>query len=166
MKTYWFTILMASICLEGLGRRYLPAVPSMVWYLMKDVVLLGGYLMFRPQMEVKRVASYLYRGFAIAWVVAFAWTTVEMANPDLGSYPLGLIGLRAYWLWWLAPPIIATVLQNGKLRRRAILVLGVLAIGVAALAALQFISPPDSAINVYSVVDGEQVSAENSGIVY
>ena len=42
MQTYWFLALMASICLEGLGRKYLPAVPSIAFYLLKDFVLLFG----------------------------------------------------------------------------------------------------------------------------
>ena len=28
MEAIWFTALFSSICLEGLGRRYLPGVPS------------------------------------------------------------------------------------------------------------------------------------------
>lgn len=166
MKTYWFAALMASICLEGLGRRYLAGVPSLAYYLLKDAVLLVGYMIFRPQPDVIRVAKYLFRGFGVAWGAAFAWTALEVANPELGSFVLAAIGMRAYWLWWLAPVIIATVLQNAQLRRRAILVLGFLSIGICALAALQFVSPPDSAINVYSVVDGEELHASAAGMVY
>ena len=166
MKTYWFAILMISICLEGLGRRYLPGVPSIVFYLLKDAVLIAGFQMFRPPPGVQRVASYLFRGFTVAWLAAFGWTLLEVANPELGSYLLAVIGMRAYWLWWLAPPIIATVLQDAKLRRRAILVLGFLSIGISVLAALQFVSPPDSAINVYTIVDGEELHASEAGMVY
>jgi hypothetical protein len=99
-------------------------------------------------------------------VVAFAWTLLELLNPEQGSFPLGLIGLRAYWLWWLAPPIIATILSNEKNKRKAILVLLFMAAVVSILAALQFASPPDSPLNLYSVVDGEEVSAAQGGVVY
>ena len=165
MKTYWFAALMCTICLEGLGRRYISGVPNIVFYLLKDAVLIAGFFMFRPQPAVQRVASYLFRGYTLVWLAAFGWTVLEIANPELGSFVLAAIGMRAYWLWWLAPPIIATALQNAQLRRRAILVLGVLAIGISILAALQFVSPGDSAINVYSVVGGEELHASEAGMV-
>jgi hypothetical protein len=51
------------------------------------------------------------------------------------------------------------VLQDPRLKQQAIYVLLALSAVVAALAAAQFASPPDSAINMYSVVDGEEVYA-------
>ena len=44
MEIYWFASLMACICLEGLGRRYLPQIPLIAFYFLKDVVLLIGYV--------------------------------------------------------------------------------------------------------------------------
>ena len=35
MQALWYTLLVSSICLEGLGRKYLPAVPSLVFYFLK-----------------------------------------------------------------------------------------------------------------------------------
>jgi hypothetical protein len=166
MKTYWFAALMSSICLEGLGRRYLPGVPSIAFYLLKDLVLIAGFLIFRPQPAVQRVSSYLFRGYTLVWFAAFGWTVFEIVNPELGSLLLAGIGMRAYWLWWIAPPIVATALQNVRLRRRAIFFLAFLAIGISALAMLQFVAPPDSAINVYSVVGGEELHASEAGLVY
>jgi hypothetical protein len=165
MRTLWFTALVSTICLEGLGRRYLPSVPAIAFYLLKDAVLLIGFLRFKPPAPVKRAARYLYRGFEVAWVAGFAWTVIELANPEQQSPVLGLIGLRAYWLWWFAPPVIAGVLQQAAHKRKAIYVLLTVAMGIAALAAYQFASPPDSAVNLYSVVDGEEVYAAGSGVV-
>jgi hypothetical protein len=73
--------------------------------------------------------------------------------------PLGLLGLRAYWLWWLAPFVIAGCLQRPKQKRRAIYVLLVMAIGISLLAIVQFAAPADSSVNLYSTVDGEEVYA-------
>jgi hypothetical protein len=156
----WFVTLVATICLEGLGRKYLPQVPSGVFYFAKDVVLLFGYYRFRPSATIRRTSSYLYRGFKVVWMVGLLWTVIELLNPLHQSQTLGLLGLRAYWLWWIAPPVIASVLQSEREKRRAIYALLVLAAGIAVLAALQFAAPPDSALNLYSVVEGEEVYAD------
>jgi hypothetical protein len=162
MKKLWFLALLCSICLEGLGRKYLPGVPSVAFYLFKDIVLIVGYLRLRPAPEVDRVWRYLYRGFGIAWIGAVGWTILEALNPEGQSVVLAAIGLRAYWLWWLAPAIIAGVLQDPKSKRFSILCLSVLAIGISALAMVQFVSPPTSAVNLYSTVDGEAQYADTA----
>jgi hypothetical protein len=165
MYTAWFAALVSSICLEGLGRKYLPQVPSVAFYLLKDAVLLFGYFRFRPPLHVRRQAKLLYRGFEVAWLGGLVWTFLELANPEHGSVVLGLLGMRAYWLWWIAPLVVAGVLQNASQKRRAIYVLLVMALGISALAAYQFASPPDSAANLYAVVDGEEVYAAGSAVV-
>jgi hypothetical protein len=156
----WFVVLVCAICLEGLGRKYLPAIPSFAFYFAKDAVLVVGLVLFRRSVAVTRVSSYLYRGFTITWILGLVWTAVELLNPKQQSWLLGLIGMRAYWLWWLAPPVIAGMLLREKQKRRAIYLLLAMAVGVSILAAVQFVSPADSALNLYSVVDGEEVSAE------
>ena len=120
MKTIWFATLIATICFEGLGRRFLPGIPSAFFYFLKDVLLLIGWLRFRPPASLSAAGRRLFRGFEIIWVLGFLWTLIEVANPEHESATLALIGLRAYWLWWLAPPVIATVLRDARERRRAI----------------------------------------------
>ena len=165
MQTAWFISLISAICLEGLGRKYLPGVPAAAFYFFKDIVLLVGYLWFRPGPDVRRTIRYLYRGFELAWAASFVWTVIEVFNPAQQSLPLGLIGLRAYWLWWMAPAVIATVLQNRRQKERAIYALLVMALGIAALAAVQFASPADSDVNLYAVQDGEEVHASDMATV-
>jgi hypothetical protein len=166
MATYWFFALMSAICLEGLGRKYVPAIPSIAFYLLKDIVFLVAFLAFRRDASLRKVSEWLFRGFGVIWLGGFVWTVIEIANPSQGSFALGLFGLRAYWLWWAAPLMIASTLLAPKNRRNAIYVMAYFAIGISVLAALQFVSPPDSAINLYSVVDGEAVHASDAGIVY
>ncbi len=149
MQLAWFIALISAICLEGLGRKYIPGVPDAAFYFLKDVILLFGYFRFRPPANTWRVARYLYRGFSVAFAAAFVWTLIEVFNPDQQSKVLALVGLRAYWLWWLAPPVIATVLQSVRQRERAIYALLALSFGVAAFAVVQFAAPPDAAINLY-----------------
>ena len=164
-QTIWFLLLVSCICLEGLGRRYLPQVPSIAFYFAKDVVLVFGYLLIKPAASARRAIRFLYRGFAPVWICAFAWTFIEMFNPEHQSLSLALIGIRAYWLWWLAPLLIATVLRNERTKRHALYILVALTVGISALAAAQFASPADSSLNLYSVVDGENLYASDAAIV-
>lgn len=160
MQKYWFTLLFWSICLEGLGRKYLPSVPSVVFYLLKDLVLIAGYLSFKLSPAAARAAKSFYGNFQGFWLAAFGWTIVEIFNPAQTSMALGLLGLRAYWVWWFAPVIVASALQDPKVKRNAIYLLMFTAVGIAVLAAVQFVSPPTSAVNLYSVVNGEEVHAD------
>jgi hypothetical protein len=165
MQVAWFVALISAICLEGLGRRYLPAVPAAAFYFLKDVVLLVGYVMFRPPPSVNRMVSYLYRGFGVVWVAGMIWTVAEVFNPDHQNVVLGLIGVRSYWLWWIAPPVIASALRHPKVRDKAIYVLVAIALGVAALAAVQFASPANADVNMYAVWNGEAVYAADVATV-
>ena len=161
MRTLWFISLLSAICLEGLGRRYLPAIPATTFYFAKDIVLLVGLFFFRPPPSISKASTFLYRGFKLVWVVAAVWTIGELLNPEQQSYVLGIIGLRSYWFWWLvAPPVMACALQQEREKRRAIYALLVMATGIAVLAAFQFAAPADSPLNTYSVVDGEDVHPE------
>jgi hypothetical protein len=158
MKIVWFATLIATICFEGLGRKFLPQVPSAFFYFLKDVVLVVGWIRFRPPPRLWAEARRLYSNFfRLVWVLAFVWTILEMLNPEHSSAALAIIGLRAYWLWWIAPPLVAHVLRDPRDRQRAIYVLLFTAAAVATVAAIQFVSPADSPLSVYSYVDGERV---------
>src|SRR5450432_1875347 len=123
MHTAWFTAFVSTICLEGLGRKYLPWIPAGVFYFAKALVLLLGFFLFRPSVAISRAGLSLYRGFKIVWLAGVIWTIAELLNPKHQSLTLGLIGLRAYWLWWCAPFVVASALQHEKHKRRAIYVL-------------------------------------------
>jgi hypothetical protein len=158
VKTAWYFALVAAICFEGLGRKYLPEVPSIAFYFFKDAVLLFGYVRFRRPAYITRVNGWLYRGFKAIWIVGFIWTVIELFNPEQASAVLGIIGLRAYWFWWAAPPIIANILDDDKEKRRAIYVLLGVSVVVSIFAAIQFALPASSPLNIYAPVAGEDVS--------
>ena len=157
MKTAWYLSLVVAICFEGMGRKYLPEVPSVVFYFLKDVVLLFGYLRFRRPRLVLQANSWLYRGFKTVWVLGFAWTVIELFNPEHASMLMGAIGLRAYWVWWAAPPLIASILDSEKEKRRAIYVLLTAAAAISIFAAIQFALPSTSPLNAYAAVEGEEI---------
>ena len=157
MRTAWFIALVASICFEGLGRKFLPTIPSAVFYFTKDVVLIVGLLRFRPGADIRRTSRYLYRGYQLFLALSIIWTVLQVFNPEQKSAILALIGLRAYWLWWLAPMLVAHVLREPRERLRAIYVLIVTSAVVSLFAILEFFVPAQSGLNVYSYVDGEAV---------
>ena len=156
MKTAWFALLMSTICFEGLGRRYMPQIPAAAFYFLKDVILLYGFVRYRPPPAVWRTARQLYRGFEVIWLMGFMWTVLELVNPEHQSGTLAAIGFRAYWLWWLAPALVAYVLREEKERRHAIYILLAVSTVVAVVAAMQFVSPAEASI--YSYVEGEEVA--------
>lgn len=153
----WFAALVASVCFEGLGRKFLPDVPSAFFYYFKDGVLLAGVGLFGLGKAPLGWARQFISGFTPVVAIALAWTFAEMFNPSHPSLLLGLIGLRSYWLWWLAPPLIATALRGANALRRATMVLTVVALIITSYAALQFASPADASINSYALFRGEQV---------
>jgi hypothetical protein len=165
MQTAWFVALISTICFEGLGRRYLPFVPPAAFYFLKDAVLLWGYFQFRVDQSVRQSVRFLLRGFEGICLVGILWTIAEIFNPEHQSFILGLIGLQAYWLWWIAPPVIASVLQRRKEKDRAIYALFAVSLVVAVFAAIQFASPADSSVNMYSVWNGEEVYAADSATI-
>jgi len=160
LRAAWFGILIASICLEGLGRRYLHVVPPAVFYFTKDVVLLFGLVAFSIRPEIKMITRKLYGVALFPLGLGIVWTVLECFNPEQGSILLAIVGLRAYWLWWFAPLVIANVLQVNEVRRAAVYILAFTAATVCAFAVIQFGSPPEAEVNNYSItVEGDVVQA-------
>ncbi len=154
----WLGALLASICLEGLGRKFLPAVPAIAFYFLKDVILLGGLVAFGIRPSVRRQARRSFRGFGVVLALAVTWTLFEALNAALASPALALLGLRAYWLWWLAPLVIASALRAPQDRQHAVMLLAGFALVVAAGAAWQFSSPADAEINTYALYEGRALN--------
>lgn len=149
---------MASICLEGLGRRFVPVVPGWAWYFFKDAVLVGGLFAFGIGRAEWAAAAVLYRPFLVPLFVSFAWSLLEVFNPEHQSIALGFIGLRAYCLWWISPIVVATALRAERDRRAAVATLAVFAVAISGLAAVQFQLPGDAAVNRYAWADADSVA--------
>lgn len=153
----WMGALLIAICLEGAGRKFMPGAPSTLFYFLKDAVLLVGLALFGIRPGVLRRAQRAVSGFAPVLVLAFAVTAVEALNASLTSPALAVIGFRSYWLWWMAPLVIASALRMPEDRARAVTILSALALLVAGVAAIQFSFPPEAAINTYALYEGKEV---------
>jgi len=156
-RVIWFGCLIGAICFEGVGRRLAPQISLTVFYFVKDVVLIFGWFAFGMRRNATRTALKLYGGFSLLLVAAVGWTFLQMFNPNQGSIVLGLVGLRAYWLWWLAPPVIASALAAEKDRSRCLFLLALITIGISLYAFVQAASPASDARNAYVLYGGELV---------
>ncbi len=154
----WVGALVVSICFEGLGRKFLPEVPAIVFYFLKDAVLLIGLLRFGIRRSVQRGARRAFRGFGPILGLAMAWTLIEALNGAQNSPILALVGLRSYWLWWLAPLVIASALRVQEDREYGVMLLAIVALVVAGTAALQFSAPADASINTYALYEGREMN--------
>src|SRR5581483_6376727 len=154
---------LAAICFEGLGRRYLPQIPATVFYFLKDAILIVGLIRFRINPEARAIVRLFYRAFVPFLTLAIVWTFLEVFNPDQQSITLGLLGLRAYWFWWLAPFVVASVLLDPSVRRNVVFLQSSVAVVIALVAFLQFNAPASDSVNAYTVVDGKTVQAYRVG---
>jgi hypothetical protein len=145
----WMACLIFSICFEGQARKYFSA-PDALFYFLKDAVLLAGLPLFGIRRDVLRSAAWAYGPFVLALAAAFLWTFMQTMNPDHRSFVLAAVGMRSYWLWWLAPLIIASALREPEQRDRVVAVLIVTCLAIAGFAFLQFARPADDPINAYA----------------
>jgi hypothetical protein len=145
----WWGSLLVSIAVEGLGRRYLP-VPGPVLYFAKDAVLLIGLVVLGRNPAVLAAAQRLAGLVPILLGATAFWCMVTLAFPEHPSLILGILGMRQYLLWWLAPAVVASAVIREGGTGRVEWLLAALALGVAGLAAFQFTQSPTEAINAYA----------------
>ncbi|MFW6086489.1 MAG: hypothetical protein ACODAG_04735 [Myxococcota bacterium] len=145
----WMACLLFAICFEGLARKYVTG-PDAFFYFLKDGVLLIGLLRYGIQRDVLKSAQWAYGLFILAMAGAFLWTIMQTMNPEHRSPILAFVGLRAYWLWWIAPLVIASAIRTAEQRDRVVAVLIFTCFVVAVVAAVQFVQPREAAINAYA----------------
>jgi hypothetical protein len=159
-KSRWFALFFCAICFEGLGRKYVPLIPGEVFYFLKDALLIYGLVVFPMDPRIKPIMKFMFAPFYTVLVAAVAISIAQVVNTGIRvSFILGILGLRAYWLWWLAIPVVANVMMAPVVRRRGIVVMAYVSAVVAIFAVVQFGSPSSSAANTYAVHAGNEVAA-------
>ena len=165
MKTAWFFALIASICFQGLGRRYLPAVPSAAFYFLE-----GRGPPVRPH-QVPASALHLpgAPGQAVPGFHARrdGRSGLDLSRASESRPPVGCAGgdrlsrlLALVARAATGRPRLERTEGNANVRSTSCSRPSGF---VAILAAIQFAAPADSAVHIYSYVDGEQV---DQAIVY
>lgn len=145
----WMAFLIFAICFEGLGRKFLDA-PEAFFYFFKDMVLVAGLLLYGIKRDVARSARWAYGSFVLLLAGAVLWTLMQAMNPSHRSPVLAGVGLRAYWLWWIAPLVIASAIRHPEQRNKVVGILVFTCFVVAGFAFMQFASPATSDINAYA----------------
>jgi hypothetical protein len=149
---YWQGALLGVFVLmvfEGALRKWVFPWAQAQIYLVKDAILLAVYLGFI--LESRRTISSARRVGAIKaiLVVSFVFGALEVFNPNSPSVLVGLMGLKAYFLY--AP--VAFILPYAFKSREHLFILIrryiVMAIPVAVLGFLQIMAGPESSLNTY-----------------
>jgi hypothetical protein len=149
---YWQRALFGVFVLlvfEGALRKWaLPEAQQQI-YLLKDAILLAVYLGFMLDNRRTLPAPAGTGLIKIVLVVGFAWGCIEVLNPNSPSILVGVMGLKAYFLY--AP--IAFILPYAIKSREHLFVLIrrylIMAIPVAVLGFIQIMAGPASSLNVY-----------------
>lgn len=155
---WWWPVLLATICLEGLARRYLP-VPGPILYFAKDAVLLLGLVTVGVDRVVAGTALRLAGPIVLFIGGTALCCALSIMDPGHPSLLLGVLGSRQYLLWWIAPLLVATALKSERIRLRSERSLAFLALAVCAFAAYQFGQPPTAQVNAYAWGDETTVIA-------
>jgi hypothetical protein len=156
----WCALLLFAICFEGWVRKALPFIPGGVFYLAKDLVLLSWLVRHGIRKGVLRAAKQLMGPSAKGVLVAaFGWTLLEVFNPEQDNLLDGLFGMRSYWLWWVAPLVVASMLRTEKDRRRVTMVFVGISLVAAIYAFRQFESSGTDEINAYANTQAKQTVA-------
>jgi O-antigen ligase/polysaccharide polymerase Wzy-like membrane protein len=149
---YWEASLFGVFVLavfEGALRKWAFPWAQAQLYLVKDAILLAVYVGFLLDSQ-KNLPAPTGTGLIklVLWA-CFAWGCIELLNPNSPSILVGLMGLKAYFLY--AP--IAFILPYAIKSREHLFVLIrrylIMAIPVAVLGFIQIMAGPESSINVY-----------------
>ncbi|MEA5626092.1 hypothetical protein [Nostoc sp. UHCC 0251] len=138
--------VLVFIILEGVARKWILPQASNLIYFVKDLVLIGAYIKYFL-IEGKKIKKHNINIFIYLLAI---WSFVQAFNPSLGSYIVGLFGLKTYLLYipifWILPDLFTSKIDLYKFIRNYSL----LVIPVCLLAVAQFFSPPSSPLNVYA----------------
>jgi hypothetical protein len=143
----WVLIL---VVLEGAIRKWVAPGAASYVYFAKDFLILGVYSGYLRDPARRRLHAAVAPGLGIALGIAAAIALLQIFNPQLPSPLVGVLGFKAYFLYvpllWVVPAAFRDAdALKGWMRRYLLL-----SIPVGALAAAQFFSPPDSALNTYA----------------
>jgi hypothetical protein len=149
---YWQGALLGVFVLvvfEGALRKWVFPWAQAQIYLVKDAILLAVYLGFILDSRRTILAARGVGAIKAILVVSFLFGALEVFNPNSPSVLVGLMGLKAYFLYAPVAFILPYVFKSREhlfiLIRRYI----VMAIPVAVLGFLQIMAGPASSLNTY-----------------
>lgn len=157
-------LAMVVLVLEGAIRKWLLVEAQDIIYFGKDVLLLaayGGFLAHRRRLRDRWVPPAT--GLYATLLFSALYGLLEVFNPRLPNFFVGLIGFKSYFLYvpllFVVPAVFPTDAALARFLRRFLW----LSIPVGLLAVAQFFSPPSSILNTYARPTDDPISAVTFG---
>ena len=148
--------VLVLLILEGAVRKWLFVDSQQLVYFGKDVLLLGCYAGFLRDQAARRYRIAASPILVLLLSLGAAWGALEVFNPQLPNILVGIFGFKAYFfyipLMFLLPACFNDDRQVNAFLRRYCLI----AIPIALIGLLQFVSSPGSAINAYATGGGDE----------
>ncbi len=147
--------ILVLVIIEGALRRWVFPQARDLIYFFKDLILIGSYIGFasQPRPMIDRYPFIKELTVVIAIVCC-----LQAFNPSLGSPIVGLIGIRAYLLYiplvWVILYLFDSETDLRNFLRKYLLLL----IPVCILGIIQYFSPQNSPLNLYSTDDASGVA--------
>lgn len=155
--------MMVLLIVEGAIRKWVFPESQQLIYFAKDVLLLGCYAGFLRDQAARRFRITAPPAFIALATFAAAWGALEIFNPKLPNVVVGILGFKAYFMYvplmFLLPACFKTDQELDRFLRRYCLI----AVPVALLGMLQFVSSPTSTINAYATGKGEDAGIVTFG---
>jgi hypothetical protein len=137
------------VVFEGALRKWVFPWAQAQIYLVKDAMLLAVYLGFildgqRNELALKGVGL-----IKIVLAISFLFGAIELLNPNSPSVLVGLIGLKAYFLYAPVAFILPYAFKSREQLFGLIRFYLIMAIPVAVLGFIQIAAGPESSLNAY-----------------
>ncbi|MEA5421339.1 hypothetical protein VB712_19110 [Spirulina sp. CCNP1310] len=138
------------LVIDGAFRKWFLPQASEFIYFFKDFVLFGAYLRYYLYPRPDEPRYPIPNSFVnILIVLASAWCVFQASNPHLGSFLVGILGLKSYLFYipliWMMPYLFRSEEELYIFLRNHLFLL----IPVGILGIVQFFSPINSPINQY-----------------
>jgi hypothetical protein len=134
---------------EGALRKWVfPSAQAQIYFL-KDGILLATYLGFLLYCPRSKIAPGGVTAISVVLVLSFLFGCIEVFNPNSPSVLVGVMGLKAYFLYAPIAFILPYVFDSQKQFLRLIRCYIAMAIPVAILGFVQVAAGPESSINAY-----------------
>jgi len=147
---FCFKSIFVLLVIEGILRKWIMPQAAELLYFLKDGVFCGVFIGFVLSGAKKKYSKKHGSGVTILLYILIVWCFLEVYNPKLGSFLVGMFGTRAYILYipmlWIMPQVFKTHNELYLFLKKYLL----LTIPICILGFFQFFSSPDSILNVYA----------------
>ncbi|HEV8238173.1 MAG TPA: hypothetical protein VGS57_02250 [Thermoanaerobaculia bacterium] len=155
--------VMVLLVVEGAIRKWMFPQSQQLVYFAKDVLLLGCYAGYVRSQAMRRYRVAVPPWLVLLVTLACSWGALEIFNPQLPNALVGILGFKAYFFYVPLIVVLPACFDNDQqlnlfLRRYCLL-----AVPVAALGMVQFMSGPTSVINAYATGGGDEAQIVTFG---